>query len=102
MIRVAADVSALLGKIEALVRAHPRYGYRMVSGRLRLDGWRVNQRRVHRLFRREGLRVPGKQRRERRLGVSANGIDRRRATRSNDVWCWNFVEDSDHRGRPLR
>lgn len=102
VIRIAADESALVGRIEEIVRAHPRYGYRMVCGRLRLDGWRVNHKRVHRLCRREGLRVPRKQRRKRRLGVSANGIDRRRATRPNDVWCWDFVEDSDHRGRPLR
>jgi len=102
VIRIATDESALVGRIEEIVRAHPRYGYRMVCGRLRLDGWRVNHKRVHRLCRREGLRVPRKQRRKRRLGVSANGIDRRRATRPNDVWCWDFVEDSDHRGRPLR
>jgi transposase InsO family protein len=101
-IRIAADESALVGRIEEIVRAHPRYGYRMVCGRLRLDGWRVIHKRVHRLCRREGLRVPRKQRRKRRLGVSANGIDRRRATRPNDVWCWDFVEHSDHRGRPLR
>jgi len=102
VIRIAADESALVGRIEEIVRAHPRYGYRMVCGRLRLDGWRVNHKRVHRLCRREGLRVPRTRRRKRRLGVSANGIDRRRATRPNDVWCWDFVEDSDHRGRPLR
>jgi len=100
--RVAADESALVGRIEAIVRRHPRYGYRMVCGRLRLEGWVVNHKRVHRLCRREGLRVARKQRRKRRLGVSSNGIDRRRATRPNDVWCWDFVEDSDHRGRPLR
>ena len=102
VIRIAADESALVGRIEEIVGAHPRYGYRMVCGRLRLDGWRVNHKRVHRLCRREGLRVPRKQQRKRRLGVSANGIDRRRATRPNDVWCWDFVEDSDHRGWPLR
>jgi transposase InsO family protein len=100
--RVAADESALVGRIEEIVRSHPRYGYRMVCGRLRLDGWRVNHKRVHRLCRREGLRVPRKNRRKRRLGVSANGIERRKAMHRNDVWCWDFVEDSDFLGRPLR
>ena len=71
--RVAADESALVGRIEEIVRSHPRYGYRLVCGRLRLDGWRVNHKRVHRLCRRDGLRVPRKNRRKRRLGVSANG-----------------------------
>jgi putative transposase len=100
--RVADDESALVGRIEEIVRSHPRYGYRMVCGRLRLDGWIVNHKRVHRLCRREGLRVPRKNRRKRRLGVSSNGIERRKAMHRNDVWCWDFVEDSDFLGRPLR
>jgi transposase InsO family protein len=100
--RVAADESALVGRIEEIVRSHPRYGYRMVCGRLRLEGWPVNHKRVHRLCRREGLRVPRKNRRKRRLGVSANGIERMKAMHRNDVWCWDFVEDSDFLGRPLR
>jgi transposase InsO family protein len=83
-------------------RSTQRYGYRMVCGRLRLDGCRVNHKRVHRLCGRDGLRVPRKNRRNRRLGVSANGIERRKAMHQNDVWCWDFVEDSDFLGRPLR
>jgi putative transposase len=74
VIRIAADESALVGRIEEIVRAHPRCGYRMVCGRLRPEGWRVNHKRVHRLCRRETSRVPRKQRNKRRLGVSANGI----------------------------
>ena len=100
--RVAQDESALVGRIEEIVRSHPRYGYRMVCGRLRLEGWLVNHKRVHRLCRRDGLRVPRKNRRKRRLGVSSNGIERRKAMHRNDVWCWDFVEDSDFLGRPLR
>ena len=100
--RVAPDESALVGRIEEIVRRHPRYGYRMVCGRLRLEGWPVNHKRVHRLCRRDGLRVPRKNRRKRRLGVSSNGIERRKAMHRNDVWCWDFVEDSDFLGRPLR
>jgi putative transposase len=100
--RVAADESALVGRIEEIVRSHPRYGYRMVRGRLRLDGWLVNHKRVHQLCRRDGLRVPQKNRRKRRLGVSANGIERMKAMHRNDVWCWDFVEDSDFLRRPLR
>jgi len=100
--RVAADEQALVGRIEEIVRSHPRYGYRMVCGRLRMDGWRVNHKRVHRLCRREGLRVPRKNRRKRRLGVSDNGVERMEALHPNHVWCWDFVEDSDFMGRPLR
>ncbi len=100
--RVAAGGSALVGRVEEIVRSHPRSGYRMVCGRLRLGGWLVNHKRVHRLCRRDGLRVPRKNRRKRRLGVYANGIERRKAMHRNDVWCWDFVEDSDFLGRPLR
>ncbi len=100
--RVAADESALVGRIEEIVRLHPFYGYRMVCGRLRLGWWLVNHKPVQRLCRREGLRVPRKDRRKRRLGVSSEGVVRRCAMHRNDVWCWDFVEDSDFLGRPLR
>lgn len=100
--RVAADEPELVGRIEEIVRGHPRYGYRMVCGRLRLEGWLVNHKRVYRLCRRGGLRVPRKNRRKRRLGVSSRGIERQRAMHQGDVWCWDFVEDSDFLGRPLR
>jgi transposase InsO family protein len=100
--RVARDASALVDRIEEIVRSDPRYGYRTVCGRLRLDGRLVSHNRVHRLCRQEGLRVPRRNRRKRRLGVSANGIERRKAMHRNDVWCWDFIEDSDFLGRPLR
>lgn len=100
--RIRPDEPELSGRIEEIVRSHPRYGYRMVCGRLRLEGWPVNHKRVYRLYRVAGLRVSRKVRRKRRVGVSANGVERRRATHPNDVWCWDFVEDSDVRGRPLR
>jgi len=99
---VARDDAPLLKRIGELVRRHPRRGYRMICGRLRMEGWRVNHKRVHRLWRREGLRVPQKHRKKRRLGVTANGIVRQRASCRNDVWCWDFVHDSDERGQPLR
>jgi hypothetical protein len=51
----------------ALVRRHPRYGYRRIWAVLRAEGWRVNRKRVHRLWRRQGLKVPTKQRKKRRL-----------------------------------
>ena len=91
-----------MGCIEEIVRLHPRYGYRMVCGRLRMEGWLVNHKRMHRLCRREGLRVPRKNRRKRRLGVPSNVIERQPAIHRNDVWCWDFVEHSDFLGRPLR
>ena len=69
----------LIRRMHELVRTHPRRGYRMMCGMLRLDGWRVNVKRVYRLWKEEGFKVPGKQHKKRRLGHSANGILRRRA-----------------------
>ena len=85
--RVAPDDSTLVGRIEEIVHSNPRCGYRMTCGRLRFDGWRVHHRRVHRLCRREGLRVPRKLRKKGSLGICVNGIERRKATHRNDVWC---------------
>ena len=92
----------LVRRMHELVRQHPRRGYRMVWGMLRLEGWRVNKKRVHRLWRREGLRVPQIQHKRARLGHSANGILRRRAEHRNHVWCVDFIHDTDQRGRPLK
>jgi len=69
---------------------------------LRLEGWRVNRKRVHRLWRREGFKVPKKQHKKRHCGSSANGVVRKRAMHKDHVWCWDFIHDSDERGRPLK
>lgn len=92
----------LVRRMHELVRAHPRRGYRMMWGMLRLEGWRVNRKRVHRLWRREGFKVPAKQHKRTRLGHSENGIQRRRAERMNDVWTIDFIHDTDELGRPLK
>lgn len=65
---------ALIRRMHDLVRQQPRRGYRMTCGMLRLDGWRINVKRVYRLWTQEGFKVPGKQHKNRRLGHSANGI----------------------------
>lgn len=93
---------ALIRRLHELVRQHPRRGYRMMYGMLRLDGWRINVKRVHRLWKSEGFRVPGKQHKKRRLGHSENGIARRRAERLNHVWAVDFIHDRDDRDRPLK
>ena len=92
----------LVRRLHELVRRHPRRGYRMICGMLRLEGWRVNAKRVHRLWRQEGLRVPCKQHKQARLGCSVSGIVRRRAERKDHVWAVDFIHDTDERGRPLK
>lgn len=92
----------IVRRMHELVRLHPRRGYRMVCGMLRLEGYRVNKKRVHRLWRREGFRVACKQHKRGRLGHSANGILRHRAAGKDHVWCVDFIHDRDGRERPLK
>jgi putative transposase len=92
----------LIRRLHELVRRHPRRGYRMMGGMLRLDGWRVNVKRVYRLWKQEGFKVPGKQHKKRRLGHSQNGIARRRSEHKDHVWCVDFIHDRDERDRPLK
>ena len=100
--RVPDDEPALVAAMERLACRYLRYGYRRIWALLRQDGWWVNRKRVYRLWRREGLKVPQKQRKKRRLGHSENGCVRRGAACPDDVWAWDFIHDRDERGRPLK
>lgn len=92
----------IVKRMHALVRRWPRFGYRRIHALLRREGFRINRKRVHRLWKREGFKVPVKQRKKRRLGISDNGVVRRRACGVNDVWCWDFIHDRDEHNRPLK
>lgn len=92
----------LLLRIRALARENPRYGYRRIRALPRREGWSVNLKRVHRLWRREGLKVPQVQRKRRRLGQSENGCTRHRAERPNHVWSYDFIPDQTADGRGLK
>jgi transposase InsO family protein len=96
------DEKALVGRMKELSAAHPRYGYRRVWALLRAEKFAVNRKRVHRLWRREGLRVPARQRKRRRLGCGENGCARRRAEHPDHVWSYDFVMDQTSDGRRLK
>jgi putative transposase len=100
--QVRTDEPALLRRMHELVRRYPRFGYRRIGAMLRAEGRGINLKRVRRLWKQEGFRVPVKTRKKRRLGHSDNGILRRRALHKNDVWTWDFIHDSDEAGRPLK
>ncbi len=89
-------------RMHELVRANPRYGYRRVCEALRNEGWRVNTKRIHRLWKKEGLKVPKKVHKKRRLGTSANGAVRKKAERRNHVWAWDFIHDRTEDGRAIK
>ena len=96
------DEKPLCAAIHAAARAHPRYGSRRVAVVLRKEGWRVNRKRVGRIWREEGLQVPVRQRKRRRLGHSANGCSRYRPEFPNHVWSYDFVGDQTEDGRTLK
>src|SRR5262245_23390491 len=98
----ATEEQRLVRRLHELSRHHPRYGYRRITAVLRWEGWRVNRKRVQRLWRQEGLKVPQKQRKKRRLGTSAHSAVRRRAEHRNNVWSYDFVEDRTADGRRLK
>jgi putative transposase len=92
----------LTKRVLELADQHPRYGYRRVTVILRREGWRVNKKRIHRIWRAEGLKVMIKQRKRRRLGTSENGSQRRRAEHPNHVWSYDFLIDRTEDGRRLK
>lgn len=93
---------ALTDRMVKLSGKHPRYGYRRIHDLLRREGWRVNRKRVQRLWREAGLRVPVRQRKRRRLGSSENGATRMSAEYKNHVWSYDFTMDATEDGRRLK
>lgn len=88
--------------IVALATKYGRYGYRRVTALLRRDGWRVNAKRVQRIWRREGLKVPKRQPKRGRLWLNDGSILRLRPNWPNHVWAYDFVAARTHDGRPIR
>lgn len=84
------------------MRAHPRYGYRRITTKLQQEGYRVNVKRIYRIWLDEGLRVLRKARKKRSLGHGGNACHVRRATHMNDVWCWDFIYDRTVHGQSLK
>jgi putative transposase len=100
--RAADDEAALTVAIIDWVRQHGRYGYRRVTALLRAEGWCVNHKRVERIWRREGLKVPARQPKRGRLWLNDSSCVRLRPERANHVWAYDFVEDRTRDGRKIR
>jgi putative transposase len=99
---VRADEDALTQAIIALASQYGRYGYRRIKSLLDEAGWNVGCDRVQRIWRREGLKVPKKQRPRGRLWLNDGSCIRLRPERRNHVWSYDFVEAQTHDGRKLR
>jgi putative transposase len=91
-----------VARIVELARAYGRYGYRRITALLHREGWRVTAKRVERIWRQEGLKVPKKRPKRGRLWLSDGSCMRKRAERKDHVGSVDFVFERTHDGRPLR
>lgn len=96
------DEVALTEAIIQLASEYGRYGYRRITALLQEAGWHVGKDRVQRIWRREGLKVPQKQRPRGRLWLNNGSCVRLRPERLNHVWSYDFVSGRTHDGRTIR
>ena len=99
---VPDDEPRLVARIIELATAYGRYGYRRITGLLRWEGWTVNHKRVERVWRREGLKVPQRQPKRGRLWLRDGSCVRCRPAHRHHVWAYDFVAARTHDGRPLK
>ena len=99
---MAADEQPLVHRIVTLACDYGRYGYRRVMGLLHLEGCFVNHKRVERIWKEEGLKVPKKQPKRRRLWLNDGSCIRLRPKHGDHVWSYDFVMDRTSEGRAFR
>ena len=97
-----ADEAALTAAIVRLASRYGRYGYRRIRRLLLDEGWQVSVKRVYRIWRREGLKVPKKQPKRGRLWLNDGSCIRLRPERPNHVWSYDFLQDRTEDGRRFR
>lgn len=96
------DEEALTKAIVELASRYGRYGYRRITALLRQSGWEVNAKRVERIWRREGLKIPARQPKRGRLWLHDGSCVRLRPEYPNHVWAYDFVTDRTHNGKAFR
>ena len=97
-----SDEDRLVQRIVELAKDYGRYGYRRIMALLRDEGWRINHKRMLRLWRREGLKVPAKQPKRKRLWFNDGSCVRLRPKYKNHVWSYDFVMSRSHDGRAIK
>jgi putative transposase len=96
------DEKPLIARIIALAEQYGRYGYRMITALLWQEGWRVNHKRVERIWRQEGLKVPKRQPKKARLWLNDGSCVRLRPQYKDHVWSYDFMSERTADGRALR
>jgi transposase InsO family protein len=98
---LASEESRLVGRVVELARTYGRYGYRRITDLLHDEGWRVNHKRVERIWRQEGLKVPKRQPKRGQLWLNDGSCIRLRPQHRDHVWSYDFVADRTDDGKPL-
>lgn len=99
---LAEDEEALRARVVALASAYGRYGYRRITALLQQEGWPVNHKRVERIWRQEGLKVPARQPKRGRLWLNDGACIRLRPEYRHHVWSYDFVQGRTHDGQSFR
>lgn len=94
------DEAALRKRIKELAAKKKRYGCPRIVELLEREGWKVNKKRVHRIWKEEGLSLPRRRPKRKRHGRTVAVVNK--ATHRNHVWCYDFVEDRTENGNKLR
>jgi putative transposase len=97
-----SDEVQLTSDIIALATRYGRYGYRRITAMLNNSGWRVNHKRVERIWRKEGLKVPKKQPKRGRLWLNDGSCTRLRPEHENHVWSYDFMIERTANGRAFK
>jgi putative transposase len=97
--RLVPEEALLRERLQLLARRHPRYGYRRIHAILRREGWTCNRKRVQRLWRDEGLRLPTRSKRKRRGPRMPGHLA---AVQPDQVWAIDFVSDRTADGRTIK
>jgi putative transposase len=99
-----SDEKQLTQDIIALATKYGRYGYRRITALLNSQelGWRVNHKRVERIWRREGLKVPQRQPKRRRLWLNEGSCIRLRPEHKDHVWSYDFMIEHTANGRAFK
>jgi putative transposase len=100
--KIKSDEAALTAAIIGLATKYGRYGYRRITALLKQAGWRVNSKRVERIWRQEGLKVPTRQPKQGRLWLNDGSCIRLRPECRNHVWAYDFVADRTANGKAFR
>jgi len=101
-VRRSPEAEVIRARIIELAQEYGRYGSPMITGLMNLEGWGINHKRVERIWKQEGLKIPRKQPKRGRLWTNEGSCIRLRPEYKDHVWAYDFLEDRTHDGRKLR